>query len=182
MNPGEVSVDVQGVGYRVALPLPAWDELKEGEHAMLLTSSYIREDRFDLYGFPDRSGHTLFEALIKLDGIGPRLALELCSLPRGLLLQAVQMEDKSILGSVKGVGKKTAEKLIVELKSLLERHPMILGTQGETTERRAEYDQDAIAALAALGYDSPTILHTLKDLPAELHTTEERVAAALRAL
>ena len=79
--------------------------------------------------------------------------------------------------------KKTAEKLLVELKSLLEKKPDILGTSTEAGgAARAEFDKDAIATLSTLGYDTQTILRALKDLPTELDTTEQRVEAALRSL
>ncbi len=178
----EVQVDVGGVGYRVTVPLQTWDELKEGEQAMLWISSYIREDRFDLYGFPDRTGRTLYEEFLKLDGIGPKMAMELCNVPRSLLLRAVTDEDFGILNNVKGVGKKTAEKLLVELKSLLEKKPDILGASTEAHITRAEFDKDAISTLSTLGYDSQTILRALKELPQDLETTEQRVEAALRSL
>jgi Holliday junction DNA helicase RuvA len=177
----EVIVDVQGVGYRVFVPLDLWERVEEAGRTHLWISSYIREDRFDLFGFADRQGQLLFDELIKLSGIGPKLGLELCSVPRSLLLQAVEEQDERMLRNIKGIGKRTAEKLLLELKSLLERHPTILGTSSEQGARH-EYDQDAIAALAALGYDSPTITDVLRNLPTELRSTEERVAAALRSL
>ncbi len=181
LDPGEVSVDVQGVGYRVTVPLDAWDTLDEGSIRMLWISTYIREDRMDLFGFPDRAGRTLFEELIKKQGIGPRLALELCAVPRSMLITAIQTQDESLLTSIKGIGKKTAEKLLIELRSMIEQHPGIFGDGGPSLPA-AGYDQDAVAALASLGYDTPTILQTLKELPTELQSTEERVAAALRNL
>ena len=178
---GEVTVDVGGVGYQLQMPVNAWEELEEAAPAMLWVSPYVREDRFELYGFPDRAGRTLFEELIAISGIGPKMGLELCAVPRDLLLQAVHTEDPKILSSIKGIGKKTAEKLLLELKSLLEKKPDLLGSP-RAGPLRAEYDQDAVAALSTLGYDTPTILRALKDLPEELGTTEERVAAALRSL
>lgn len=180
MDPGEAAVDVAGVGYRVSMPLDIWDELKEAEPRMLWISTYVREDRLELFGFADLDGRTLFEELIKLAGIGPKLGLELCAVPRGLLRQAMDENNVSLLTSIKGVGKKTAEKLLVELRSLAERKPGILIAHGSTI--RGQFDQDAIAALTALGYDSSTAIQLLKDLPKELATTEERVAAALRSL
>jgi holliday junction DNA helicase RuvA len=179
---GTVTVDVQGVGYLVATPIDVWDTLEEGMQTMLWVSTYVREDRFDLFGFNDRAGRTLFEEFLKLPGVGPKMALELCAVPRSLLLEAAQFDDPARLANIKGVGKKTAEKLVVELKSLLERKPDLLGTPSDTKIVRHEFDQDAIATLASLGYDSATITHILKDLPPELETTEERVTAALRAL
>ena len=181
MDPGETTVDVGGVGYRVSVPLDVWDDMKEAEPRMLWVSTYIREDRFDLFGFSDRDGQMLFEELIKLSGIGPKLGLELCAVPRSLLKQAMEEQNVTLLTSIKGIGKKTAEKLLLELRSLAERKPQIFIVKGMTTSR-GQFDQDAIAALTALGYDSSTVIQALKNLPQTVKTTEERVAAALRNL
>ena len=156
-------------------------EIEDGMSTKLWISPYIREDRFDLFGFLDHSGQMLFEALIKLSGIGPKTALELCSVPRPLLLKAVEEKSPQILASIKGIGKKTAEKLLLELCSLVEAHPLILGSKSAEGLSGA-FDQDAIAALTQLGYDSPTVMHVLRNLPSTLGSTEERVAAALRSL
>ncbi len=181
LDPGEVTVDVAGVGYRVSVPLDVWDTLPEAMQAMLWVSTYVREDRFELYGFSDRAGRTLFEELLKLAGIGPKLGLELCAVPRSLLTQAMREDDPALLQNVKGVGKKTAEKLILELRSLSERKPDIFSAASPGATR-GEFDQDAIAALTALGYDAATAIRALKDLPADLRSTEDRVTAALRSL
>ena len=181
MDPGEATVDVAGVGYRVSVPLDVWDGLREAEPRMLWISTYVREDRFDLYGFSDRDGQMLFEELIKLSGIGPRLGLELCAVPRALLKQAMDEQNVALLTSIKGIGKKTAEKLLLELRSLAERKPQIFLTKG-MSPTGGQFDQDAISALTALGYDSATVIHALKDLPSDVKTTEDRVAAALRSL
>lgn len=181
MDPGEVTVDVGGVGYRVAVPLDTWDEVKEAEQRMLWIFTYVREDRLDLYGFPDREGLRLFEELMKLSGIGPKLGLELCAVPRGLLRQAMEEQNVALLTSIKGIGRKTAEKLLLELRSLAERKPAVFMTQGAAVSR-GEFDQDAIAALTALGYDAQTAIQALKDLPKDVTTTEDRVTAALRSL
>ncbi len=179
---GEVTVDVQGVGYRVAIPLNAWEILQEGDQRMLWISTYVREDRLDLYGFPDATGRSLFEELTSLQGIGPKLGLELCAVPKDLLMQAIGEDDASILQSIKGIGKKTAEKLLLELKSLAEKQPDLLRSSSKDGNIGHQYDQDAVEALKTLGYDAPTILETLRNLPKDMKTTEERVAAALRAL
>lgn len=181
LDPGEVTVDVAGVGYRVSVPLDVWDELKEAEPRMLWISTYVREDRFELFGFADRDGQILFEELIKLSGIGPKLGLELCAVPRIMLKQAMEEQNVNLLTTIKGIGRKTAEKLLLELRSLAERKPQIFMVKG-VSPTRGEFDQDAIAALTALGYDSATAIRALKDLPPDVKTTEERVAAALRSL
>ncbi len=179
LTPGEVTVDVNGVGYQVSVPLDIWEALEEGKEHTLWISSYIREDRFDLFGFLDRGSRSLFEAFIALAGVGPKLGLELCSVPRNIILQAVESQDAGMLTSVKGIGKKTAEKLLVDLKALAEDDPQIFGAVGI---QKRNVDQDAIAALKNLGYDTGSILHALKELPEELETTEDRVAAAIRSL
>ncbi|TSC57777.1 MAG: holliday junction DNA helicase RuvA [Candidatus Peregrinibacteria bacterium Greene0416_19] len=182
LDTGEATVDVAGVGYRVQVPLDVWDSLEEGQPRMLWVSAYIREDRFDLFGFADRAGRTLFEEFLKLPGIGPKMALEFCAVPRDFLLRATHTQDVSMLSSIKGVGKRTAEKLLLELKSLLEKKPGLLGTSSTDGAMRSEFDHDAVTTLSSLGYDSATILRTLKALPPDLKSTEERVAAALRSL
>jgi Holliday junction DNA helicase RuvA len=181
LDPTELIVEAHGVGYRVTVPIDVWDTLKDAAPSELWVSTYIREDRMDLFGFLDRAGRTLFEALITLPGIGPKLALELCAVPRTLLTHAVAKQDPAVLTSVKGVGKKTAEKLLVELRALVERKPDLLGPAGLSRDRH-EFDQDAVAALSSLGYDTPTVLESLRSLPQDLTTTEERVTAALRSL
>lgn len=181
LDHGEVTVDVNGVGYRVSVPTSVWEDLKEAETRMLWIATYIREDRFDLFGFADRNGRTLFEAFLNIPGVGPRIALELCSVPRDLLLLAITKEDTKLLSTVKGVGKKTAETLLVELRQLAEKKPDLLRTEG-TGPMPSAFDQDAVAALTGLGYDVSSAMRALRELPKNLKTTEERVAAALRSL
>ncbi|MDD5041224.1 MAG: Holliday junction branch migration protein RuvA [Candidatus Peribacteraceae bacterium] len=180
-SPGEATVDVGGVGYRVLVPPDVWEQLEEGATAKLWISTFVREDRFDLFGFLSPLSRTLFEELLGIPGIGPRTALEICSVPRSLIGMAIREKDASPLTSIKGIGKKTAEKLLVELKSLAEKLPaLFMGTDAGAVY--VAMDPDAVAALEALGYDAPTITHALKSLPADLASTEDRVAAALRSL
>ena len=179
---GEVTVDVQGVGYRVSVPLDLWETLQEGDQRLLWVSTYVREDRLDLYGFPEAQGRTFFEKLIGMQGIGPKLGLELCAVPKDLLTQAIRDEDASTLQSIKGIGRKTAEKLLLELKSLAEKQPDLFRSLKRGSDMGHQYDQDAVEALKTLGYDTSTVLNALKKLPKNLKTTEERVKEALRAL
>jgi Holliday junction DNA helicase RuvA len=179
---GEATVDVGGVGYRVSVPMNTWDILEDGSTTTIWTSAYIREDRFDLFGFADAATRTLFESLIALQGIGPRMGLELCAVPRGMILQAISADDPKLLMSIKGIGKKSAEKLLIELKNLAEKQPLIFqGGEGSVT-LPAQYDRDAVAALSQLGYTTSDIMQALEQLPKHLSTTEERVSAALRVL
>lgn len=179
---GEITMDVHDVGYRVMTPTNVWERLEEGATARLWISTYVREDRLSLFGFLDEKMRTLFERLLERPGIGPRLALELCGCPGHLLTQAIA-GDIEILQMVKGVGKKSAEKLVIELKSLAGKHPELFVSPNGTIEQYPSTgEDDAVAALKGLGYDSPTILQALAKLPKNLRTPEERITAALRSL
>lgn len=182
LNPEEVTIDVNGVGYRVYVPINVWDELKEGSEAILFTYTHIREDRLDLFGFLEDSERVLFERFIGMNGIGPKLALELSAVPKSLLMQAVGSQEPRLLTTVKGIGKKTAEKLLLDLKSLAESQPEVFGTSVNSATENSSFDNDAVEALKTLGYDTGTIMNVLKDLPTDLTTTEERITAALRSL
>lgn len=179
--PGECSVDVHGVGYRVSVPVNVWDELPEGAETTLWISTYVREDRLELYGFADAETRLLFEQCIDMNGVGPRMGLELCAVPREILLKAAQENDPSVLRNIKGVGGKTAEKLLLELKSLVEKAPNLFRVE-HSHPLAANYDRDTIEALVQLGYATQDILKVLKGLPKDLPTTEARVTAALRNL
>lgn len=179
---GEVTVDIAGVGYRVHVPLNVWDTLEEGQSAKVFVTTYVREDRFELFGFIDQQTRSLFEHLIGISGIGPRTALELCGAPRSLLSKAIAEHDSAALTDIKGIGKKTAEKLVIELSSLAEKHPMMFATIESTGPVSAARDPDALAALTQLGYPTSLAMRALEKLPKTLQSTEERVAAALKNL
>lgn len=181
-RPEELIIDVSGVGYGVMTPMNVWDELKDGEEAHLHISTYVREDRLSLFGFADEAGKILFEKFIDMSGIGPRHGLELSAVPKSMLMQAIGAQDPKLLTTVKGIGKKTAEKLLVDLKSLAEKQPEIFGSGSTVAATKSSYDQDAIDALKSLGYDTATIMNVLQNLPEDLTTSEQRVAAALRSL
>ena len=141
----------------------------------------MREDRLDLFGFLSSQERTLFAELIGLSGVGPKLALELCGWPRETLAQAVMTQDAESLSQIKGVGKKTAQRLLVDLKSLMEKHPDALVTASGGAYSPS-IDSDALAALISLGYAQAEALESLKRLPKDIERTEERVSLALRSL
>jgi len=182
LKPEEITLDINDVGYRVYVPINVWDTLKEGTTATLYTYTHIREDRMDLFGFLEDRERILFERFIAMNGIGPKLALELSAVPKSLLMQAVGAQEPKLLTTVKGIGKKTAEKLLLDLKSLAESQPEIFGNNVGSTTEKSTFDNDAVEALKTLGYDTGTIMNAMKDLSTDLTTTEERVAAALRSL
>jgi holliday junction DNA helicase RuvA len=178
----QLSIDVNGVGYLVTVPHPLWDTLFDGSKATIVVHTYVREDRLELFGFTDNAERLLFMDLIGISGIGPKTALEICSIPRSVLVNAVMSGEAGSLTQIKGIGKKTAEKLLVDLKALFEKHPDRLMGHDDAKDAPASFDRDAIAALVGLGYDQATIVKALKKIPAKITRTEDRVTAVLRSL
>jgi len=152
-DPGEILVDVGGVGYRIAVPLTTYGRLPDiGAEVSLHTHTHVREDALALYGFDARGERDLFERLIGVPGIGPRLALAVLShLDPGDLSQAVATRDTARLVLVPGIGRKMAERLVIELEGLLDDYPLPAARSGgaaPTTGRRG----DLVSALVNLGY------------------------------
>lgn len=160
---GEVLVEVGGVGYRVYVPLPALPALEPGGGAFLFTHQRVHDDTLALYGFPTREERDTFETLLRADGVGPKLALAILSvLPPTSLRRAVVDEDLASLMLVPGVGRRTAQKLLVELQARLVA-PSASGAEvpGSAGSARAEVR----SALAGLGYDTEEVRDVLTELP-----------------
>jgi len=167
-----VVVDVKGVGYKVFVPRhPTADDV------MLHTHQVVREDGQFLYGFESREELALFEMLIGVSGVGPKAALAILSVARPAeVAGAIASGDAAALARAPGVGKKTAERLIVDLRGRIDR---IGPPVSVAAILRAD---DAQAALVALGYTASEAAAALRSAPQEGRaSTEERVAAALRA-
>lgn len=176
---GEVLIEVGGVGYRVAVPLGALGGLTPKTNAFLFTHLHVRDDAMVLYGFLTREERDTFEALIAASGVGPKLALAILSvLSPAALRRAVAEADLDALICVPGVGKRTAQKLMIELATRLEVLDLDL-TDGpaERPGARAE----ARAALAELGYHTDEIRAALADL-ADDQPAEGMLKDALRRL
>lgn len=146
----EVLLEVAGVGYRVSIPLSTYEGLPgRDEEASLVTYLHVREDELTLYGFATRRERRLFETLIGVSGIGPRLALHVLSrLAPERFAGAIARADLATLTGISGVGKKTAERMIVELKDKI----------GELAEAE---DAGAVAALTTSGEDAVKALIAL---------------------
>jgi holliday junction DNA helicase RuvA len=175
---GEVLVEVGGVGYRVNVPAGALPGLHPGNAAFLFTHLHVREDAMVLYGFPSRDERDTFEALIGTTGVGPKLALAMLSVhsPAGLR-RALLEDDIAALTLVPGVGKRTAQRLLVELKSRLEVPELDLSDDGGGPAPRAEVR----AALAGLGYGADEVRDVVGQLP-EDGTVEDLLREALKLL
>lgn len=194
----ELLVEVGGVGYRVAVPAGCLPRLPEpGEPAFLHVHTHVREDAFVLYGFPTRDERQCFEVLIGAHGVGPSVALGMLSVHSpAVLRRAVAQDDADALMLVPGIGRKTALRLIVELKSKFEADLdgvdlRLVGSAGslngsangdspDTTDP-AVARQEVRAALAGLGYGADEIRHALTRLPGE-GSVEEQIRFALREL
>jgi Holliday junction DNA helicase RuvA len=175
---GEVLVEVGGVGYRVNVPVGALPGLHPGNATFLFTHLHVREDAMVLYGFPSRDERDTFEALIGTTGVGPKLALAMLSVhsPAGLR-RALLEDDIAALTLVPGVGKRTAQRLLVELKSRLEVPELDLSDEGGGPAPRAEVR----AALAGLGYGTDEVRDVVGQLP-EDGTVEDLLREALKLL
>ncbi|HZJ27856.1 MAG TPA: Holliday junction branch migration protein RuvA [Acidimicrobiia bacterium] len=159
---GEVLVEVGGVGYRVLVPLGALTGLAPKTNAFLFTHLHVRDDAMVLYGFPTRDERDTFEVLIAASGVGPKLALAILSVLSPVSLRRTMADaDIDALTAVPGVGKRTAQKLMLELQSRLDVPDLDLSEGlGEAPIARAE----ARAALIELGYGTDEIRVALADL------------------
>ena len=184
-NPSRLVVDVSGIGYEVSVPLSTFYALGElGAEVDLRIHTHVREDALSLFGFATQLEIDLFGRLIAISGVGPRLALAVLSgLEPPDLLRAIQDSDIVRLQGIPGVGKKTAERISLELKDKL---PSNVLTEGETKDFKNGTDQvrrDVMSALLNLGYHRPLAERAVKEvLTGEVHTFEETLRLALREL
>lgn len=177
-NPPQILIDVGGVGYDVDVPMSTFYNLPPlGERLTLLTHFVVREDAQLLYGFLTHEERATFRQLLKITGIGARMALSLLSgLSVAELAQAVSTQQIGRLTKVPGIGKKTAERLLLELKGKLGAD---LALPGATPQSDAQ--ADIVQALVALGYNDKDAAAALKTLPADVGVSEG-IKLALRAL
>ena len=150
-SPQEVVVDVGGVGYRVAIPVSTFYRLgEEGAEVSLRVHTHVREDTLALFGFLTAHEQVLFERLIQVAGVGPRLAVNILSgIEAAELASALRGSDIARLTRIPGVGKKTAERLVVELKDKM---PPATAPETEEAPAGTTPKEDLLSALAHLGY------------------------------
>lgn len=165
-DPTRVVLDVQGVGYEVFIPLSSYDRLPApGEAARLLTYDHVREDLHALYGFATDEERRLFLLLMGVSGIGPRLALTaLSGLSVRDLKAAVAQGDVKRLSSVSGIGKKTAERMVVELRDKLTAGEALEAVAGAAAGEPDARLRDAILALVSLGYKQAEAQKRVRDV------------------
>jgi Holliday junction DNA helicase RuvA len=165
-SPNEVLLDVQGVGYRVLVAPDTIASLGEpGATAIVHTYLHVREDALTLYGFPTRDERACFEALLGAHGVGPALAMAILSVHRPpSLRQVLATDDVDALCLVPGVGKKTAARLLLELKARLD---LPDGDLGAILGERGGSHGEVREALVALGYGPEEVRDALRDLPVD---------------
>jgi len=180
-SPKIVIVNVQGVGYEINVPANIIDKLPPvGNSVQLFTYFYLREDQVQLYGFLNQTEKELFKLLLEVSGVGPKLALEIMSnCTQSDLINAILLENIGFLVKIPGVGRKTAQRLIIELKDKLKK----LGNEAITTSQETTSNQpylEAVAALTALGYKQSEIEQAFKQVTdMESATTDSLIRAAL---
>ncbi len=172
-----LTVDVQGVGFEVFATPAVLSGAKIGQPVSLRTYLHMKEDGVELYGFSNDAERAFFKQLITISGVGPKSALGILSAASvDEIKRAVASGDASILQKVYGVGRKTAERVIVELKEKLELE-VLAGTGGFTSG-----DSGILEALMTLGYSAVEAREALKHVPVSATETEDRLKAALKAL
>jgi len=176
-SPPQLLIDVNGVGYEVDVPMSSFYNLPGlGERVTLLTHFIVREDAQILFGFLTHDERQTFRLLIKITGVGPRMALALLSgLSVGELAQAVARQETGRLVKVPGIGKKTAERLLLELKGKL------ADAIGAPTTMASDAQADILQALIALGYSDREAAAALKNLPADA-SVSDGIKLALKSL
>ncbi|GAB3650983.1 Holliday junction branch migration protein RuvA [Ramlibacter alkalitolerans] len=177
-NPPQVLVDCHGVGYEVDVPMSTFYNLPGvGEKVSLLTHFVVREDAQILFGFGSAGEREAFRQLIRISGVGPRTALAVLSgMSVGDIGQAVTQQDASRLVKIPGIGKKTAERLLLELKGKIGAD---LGTIGHAVVD--DNQADILQALVALGYSDKEARAALKSLPKDA-SVSDGIKQALKAL
>ena len=182
-NPPQILVDVGGVGYELDVPMSTFYNLPNlGEPVALVTHLVVREDAHLLFGFLTEAERALFRQLLKISGIGARTALSVLSgLSVTELAQAVALQETGRIVKIPGIGKKTAERLLLELKGKLP----VIGTVGAKVSSGvtapADASSDILNALLALGYNEREALGAMKVLPADA-SVSDGIRLALKSL
>jgi holliday junction DNA helicase RuvA len=187
-QPPQLLVDVQGVGYEIDSPMSTFYQLPNtGETVTLHTHMVVREDAQLLYGFASLAERSLFRILIKISGVGPKLALTILSgMNASEFIHCVQDNDAAALVRLPGVGKKTAERLIIELRDKLKDHDgVVVGSSVSSSSVSAPASNsplaDAVSALVALGYKAPEASRMVRGVETQDLDTEEIIRLSLQA-
>jgi Holliday junction DNA helicase RuvA len=173
-----VILDVSGVGYQVFVTDMAMGHLAGQEEAQLWIHTYVREDQLTLYGFETTAELDFFKLLLSVSGVGPKAALGILTIASvATLKQAILGDDPTILTKVSGIGKRTAERVVLELKNKVKDLPV---GEEETPSGEVSEDWEALEALMAMGYSAAQARSALEKVPEEVKGLEERIKLALK--
>lgn len=191
----EILLEVGGVGYEVQLPLTSFYKLPAiGQETIVYTHFVVREDAQQLFGFASVTERALFRLLLKANGVGPKLALTILSgLTASQFVRSVQSDDISTLVKLPGVGKKTAERLLIEMRDRLKDwglnietpvtdHLVLQDDEVSQFTLKESPEQDAISALAALGYSQSQAQAAVKKIFKADLSSEQLIKAALKSM
>lgn len=184
-NPTHLILEVNGVGYSISIPVSSYANIGEvGEIVKVLTYQHVREDELKLYGFSSHQERDLFELLISVNGVGPRVALGiLSSISVEDFQRSVLAEDLDVLTHISGVGKKTAQRLIVELKEKLGKVDLGVDKGLAVKERIDTSVEEAVLALVSLGYNKLDARKAVQKVSSESEESlpiEELIKRALK--
>jgi Holliday junction DNA helicase RuvA len=182
-QPPVLLIDVNGVGYEVEAPMTTFYDLPEtGSEIILHTHLVVREDAHTLFGFLHLSDRALFRSLIKISGVGPRMALAILSgMSADAFVRCIQDNNTAALTRVPGVGKKTAERLVIELRDNIGKAG-VSGTEMATSSAGpANAVEEAVSALIALGYKPPDASRMVRGIDSKDLGVEEIIRRALQA-
>jgi Holliday junction DNA helicase RuvA len=173
-NPPQITVDAAGIGYELDVPMSTFYNLPAGgERVSLFTHLVVREDAHLLFGFLTEDERAMFRQLLKISGVGARTALAILSgLSVGEIAQAVVMQDAGRLVKIPGIGKKTAERLLLELRDRLPKTQLTGAEKIGAGATAAAATSDILNALLALGYNEREALGAMKQLPADASVSD----------
>ena len=182
-EPPSLLLDVGGVGYELEAPMSTFYDLPAvGQGVTLYTHLVVREDAHLLYGFSRISQRQLFRNLLKVNGVGPRVALAILSgLSDQEFMQCVMQEDIGRLTKVPGIGRKTAERLIIEMRDKVDQG-LLKGGAARPVPVSADPVQEAVSALIALGYKPPEASRAVQNVNQDGLSSEELIRQALRGM
>ena len=173
-----IILDINGVGYRVLVPSKIFLNAKINEELKLFIYTHVREDTLDLFGFADLSDLKLFQQLISVSGVGPKTALSIFSFgERDSIIKAVIEGDVSFFTAVPRLGRKNAQKIIIELKSKLGSIEEL-----DLTDDGIKSKDEVLAALKSFGFSSQESLEALRAVGKNAKTTEEKIRLSLKYL
>ncbi|TAL66563.1 MAG: Holliday junction branch migration protein RuvA [Legionella sp.] len=183
-QPGKLVLDVNGVGYDVETSLNTFFQLESQNKSIgLHIHTVVREDALLLYGFLDKQERALFRALIKVNGVGPKLAMAiLSSISPKEFIQCIQQENAAFLTKLPGIGKKTADRLVVEMRDSIKQFGEVMVDSHLRSPQKMNSQDEAISALEALGYKPQEASKVINKIDDGEKTCEQLIREALQIL